>query len=79
MQELGTLFTDRELQAASTLYQIPIVVFSPLNKMAFFDKYFSCETKDEPLYLLDNCEAHFEYLLHHDQKKQIRNYIENGF
>ena len=37
MTRSGEWFTDKEFQVSSNVYGFPIIVFSALNKMMFFD------------------------------------------
>jgi hypothetical protein len=46
MSKPGTWFTDIEFQASAYAYDVPIIVFSPLHKMAYFDCLFEAKTPE---------------------------------
>jgi hypothetical protein len=67
MRKDGTWFTDIEFQAAAKAYDIPIIVFSPLHKTAFFDCLFEANTpegnKKAPMFILHNGKNHYSMLV----------------
>ena len=52
---LGYRFTQKELDGAAKLFNIPIIVFRPTNQMMFFDRFSAPKNKKgmdkDPLYL----------------------------
>ena len=67
MSQPGVWYTDIEFQAAAYAFDVPIIVFSPLHKMAFFDCLFEAKTPQgmakPPAYILHNGTDHYTPLI----------------
>ena len=81
MSAPGVWFTDLEFQAAAYAFDVPIIIFSPLHKMSFYDCLFEAKTKEGmkkvPVYILHNGKDHFNPLLQKNQK-EIWKFMENN-
>jgi hypothetical protein len=69
LKEDGVWFTDEEFAVAAEIYDTPIIIFSDIHVMAFFDCLFDAVTeegkKKDPLYIYHNGN-HFTVLVHKD-------------